>query len=308
LTVSAVASGTIAIGNMIASAESVTSGRVRPGTKITAGSGTSWTVDGATQTVASGSINAMGLTSAGGGDYPDWTATKVFEVTGPFCGNNVNARNKFDNMYIEGGSVTAWPGPRDTVFGGLQQGSVDRTRGALILDDNAWSYLQAFGLRVSPGGGGNFTSRVTLGGGGDAAETILALSNYEGHTWALQHINGTGADGVIGRDIALRDNTGPGKNVITFTGHNTAKLYGGSAGNTMPSCVFINDLIIGNGTAGEDGRPVYFVGQAPTSGYHRKGTLFINDGSVSTATGAPAMWSCTTEGTPGTFKIIAVFP
>jgi hypothetical protein len=308
LTVSAVASGAIAIGNMIASAESVTSGRVRPGTKITGGSGTTWTVDGATQTVTSGSINAMGLTSAGGGEYPDWTPTKVFEVTGPFCGNNVNARNKFDNMYIEGGSVTAWPGPRDTVFGGLQQGSVDRTRGALILDDNAWSYLQTFGLRVSPGGGGNFTSRVTLGGNGDVAETILALSNYEGHTWALQHINGTGADGITGRDIALRDNTAGGKNVITVTGHNTAKLYGGSAGNTMPSSVFINDLIIGSGTAAEDGRPVYFVGQAPTSGYHRQGTLFINDGSVSTATGAPAMWSCTASGTPGTFKIISVYP
>jgi hypothetical protein len=315
LTVSAVASGTIAIGNMIASAESVTSGRVRPGTKITAGSGTTWTVDGATQTVTSGLINAMGLGGAGGGEFPDWTPTKVFEPTGAWGSNSVNARNRWSGMYIEGGSVPAQPGPRDTVIGGLQQGDVDRTRGALILDDNAFNYLKAFGVYVSPGGGStapggiqNFLSSVTLGGNGDAAETILQLVNYEGHTWAFQHINGTGADSITGRDIVLRDNTGPGKNVITFTGHNTAKLYGGSAGNTMPSCVFINDLVIGNGTAGEDGRPVYFVGQAPTSGYHRKGTLFINDGSVSTATGQPAMWSCTAEGSPGTFKIISVYP
>jgi hypothetical protein len=308
LTVTAVASGTIAIGNMIASAESVTSGRVRPGTKITAGSGTTWTVDGATQTVTSGPINAMGLGGAGGGEFPDWNPTQKFEVGGPFCGNNYNARNKFDNMYIEGGSVNAWPGPRDTVFGGLQQSLVDRSRGALIIDENILNYVQTQGVRVSPGGGGNFSSRVSLGGNGDATETILGLSNYEGHTWTIQHINGTGADGITGRDIALRDNTGPGKNVITFTGHNSAKLYGGSAGNTMPSSVFINDLIIGGGTAGEDGRPVYFVGQAPTSGYHRQGTLFINDGSVSTATGAAAMWSCTAGGTPGTFKVIAVYP
>jgi hypothetical protein len=110
------------------------------------------------------------------------TPTQKFEVGGPFCGNNYNARNKFDNMYIEGGSVNAWPGPRDTVFGGLQQSLVDRSRGALIIDENILNYVQTQGVRVSPGGGGNFSSRVSLGGNGDAVETILGLSNYEGHS------------------------------------------------------------------------------------------------------------------------------
>jgi hypothetical protein len=313
LTVSAVTSGAVAVNQTIASNESITSGRVRPGTKITSGSGTTWTVDGAAQTVASGAMNLMSMTGTGGADYPDWTPTKIFEPGGGYGSNSVNARNTILGAYHEGGTAPSQPGPRDLILGGLQQGDVDRTRGALIVDDNKWNYLTAYGLRTSPGGGApsggtNFTSFVTLGGNGDAQETILQLINYEGHTWALQHINGTGADGVDSRDIVFRDNTGPGKNVLTFTGHNTTKLYGGSAGNTLPSSVFINDLIIGSGTAAEDGRPVYMVGQAPTSGYHRKGTLFINDGSVSTATGQPAMWSCTAEGSPGTFKIIAVFP
>jgi hypothetical protein len=89
LTVSAVASGSVAINQTIASDESITSGRVRPGTKITAGSGTTWTVDGAAQTVASGAMNLMGMTGTGGNDYPDWTPTKVFEPGGGYGSNSV---------------------------------------------------------------------------------------------------------------------------------------------------------------------------------------------------------------------------
>jgi hypothetical protein len=74
---------------------------------------------------------------------------------------------------------------------------------------------------------------VTLGSQGDATETIMNILNYEGQAWALQHINGTGPDGVTGRDIAFRDNSGTGKNVLTFTTGSTKKLYGGSTGNTI---------------------------------------------------------------------------
>jgi hypothetical protein len=140
-------------------------------------------------------------------------------VMGP---TRYNARSTILGAYHEGGTAPSQPGPRDLILGGLQQGDVDRTRGALIVDDNKWNYLTAYGLRTSPGGGSppggtNFTSQVTLGGQGDANETILNINNYEQQTWALQHINGTGPDGVTGRDIVFRDNTGPGKNVITFT-------------------------------------------------------------------------------------------
>jgi hypothetical protein len=308
LTVSAVASGVIAIGQMIASNESVTSGRVRPGTKITAGSGSTWTVDGATQTVASGPINAMSLGSAGGSEYPDWTPTKKFEPCGAWGSNSVNARNLWKGMYIEGGTMPAQPGPRDTVIGGLQQGDVDRTRGALILDDNAFTYLQAFGLRTSPGGGGNFSSRVTLGGNGDAAETILNLSNYEGHSWAIQHINGTGPDGITGRDISIfRDKTGPGVDPLIVTGHATAKTFGGSAGNTMPSVLFANMLVVGYGNAAYDGRPVTVGHGAPTSGFYRQGHTVLDDGSGSTTAGQPSSWKCKTEGTPGVWVVASVY-
>lgn len=308
LTVSAVASGAVAINQTIASDESITSGRVRPGTKITAGSGTTWTVDGATQTVASGAMNLMGMTGTGGNDYPDWTPTLVVEPGGGYGSNQYNARNTILGAYHEGGTAPSQPGPRDLILGGLIQGDMDRTRGALIVDDNRWSYLTAYGIRTSPGGGGNFASQVTLGGQGDATETIMNILNYEGQAWALQHINGTGPDGVTGRDIAFRDNSGPGKNVITFTTGSTKKLYGGSAGNTYPDAVFINDLIIGQGNAAEDGRPFSVSPAVPSSGFHRKGHWVFHDGSGSTATGSAAIWQCTAEGTPGTFKVIAVYP
>jgi hypothetical protein len=307
LTVTAVASGALAIGQMIASAESVTSGRVRPGTKITGGSGTTWTVDGAAQTVAGGPINAMSLASAGGSEYPDWTPTKRFEPCGAWGSNNYNARNRWSGMYIEGGTMPAQPGPRDTVIGGLMQGDVDRTRGALIVDDNAWTYLSAFGLWTSPNGAGNYSSRVTLGGNGDTKATVLAWNDYQNASYALRHANGTGTDGIAGADVVLDDITGGGNtNIFTIAGHNTTRTFGGAGGNTLPGAFMPKTLIMPDGAG--DGRPLGTLYSVPTSGYYRAGHVLFNNGGVSLASGQPWGWICTASGSPGTWKILGTVP
>jgi hypothetical protein len=210
-------------------------------------------------------------------------------------------------MYIEGGTMPAQPGPRDVVLGGLQQGDVDRTRGALILDDNAWTYLATLGLWTSPTGAGNYISRVTLGGNGDTKATVLAWNDYQNASYALRHANGTGADGITGADVVLDDITGGGNtNIFTIAGHNTTKTFGGAGGNTLPGAFVPKTLIMPDGAG--DGRPLGTLYSVPGSGYYRAGHVLFNNGGVSLASGQPWGWICTASGSPGTWKILGTVP
>jgi hypothetical protein len=145
LTVSAVASGALAIGNMISGTN------VRAGTTLTGGSGTSWTTSGATQTAASTSMIGMNLSSAGGTNWPDWSPTQQYDAGGPFITRNVNARNTFNWMYIEGSSAIAQPGPNALVLGGILNSLTDYTRGATIWQDGQWSHVNFVDIGTSFG-------------------------------------------------------------------------------------------------------------------------------------------------------------
>jgi hypothetical protein len=165
LTVTAVASGTVAVGNMISGTG------VRAGTLISAlGTGTggtgTYTLGGASQTVASTTITVMALTNpatfSGSNphsttEWPDWSPTLQFEPGGGFGTNNENARNLFLGTYIEGGTMPSQPGSKDFVMGGLQQ-DVDQSRHAYVMAD---ATVQG-GLRFTGGGFGGFISTTTV--------------------------------------------------------------------------------------------------------------------------------------------------
>jgi hypothetical protein len=153
LTIESVTNGALAIGNMIAGSG------VRAGTTLTAGSGTTWTTSGATQTVGAGTaIRAMDMSGSSGPSYPDWTPTQQFYYGGAWVVRNYNARVTVRWSYIEGGSQPAQPSLRTLVLGGMLNQLIDYSKGATVWQDGSWSNLSGVKMITTFGapGGTNY--------------------------------------------------------------------------------------------------------------------------------------------------------
>jgi hypothetical protein len=128
-------------------------------------------------------------TGAWGQNYPDWSATQRYEPGGGFGTNNVNARNVFVSIYIEGGTMPSQPCVNDILLGGLGQ-DIDRSRGALTLINSNWNYLTTDnGLNLS-GIAMNSTSGAPSGAG-SSFEVRFNYTGGSGQPWAYQYYNST---------------------------------------------------------------------------------------------------------------------
>jgi hypothetical protein len=197
-TILSVSAATITNNNLDATDE-VWGPNVLPGTIITSrgtGTGTTGTYNlNQSQTVSStGMVVKRPTNSSGGQNYPAWTPIQRYEPGGGFGTNNINARNVFVSMYIEGGTMPSQPCANDILLGGLGQ-DVDGSRGALLLINSSWSFLTANSVNVeSSSGGDNLTIKGTRGaptGTGGDHEIRFNKGGGTGDPLAYQFYNST---------------------------------------------------------------------------------------------------------------------
>jgi hypothetical protein len=291
LTVTAFTAGTLsalAVGHMIKGTG------VRPGTRITAGSGTTgtYTVDGAAQTVASTALRFMDMSNPGtnnGGDFADWNPTQKYQPGGAFLTRDFNAWNAYFGMYIEGATPPAQAANRDVVWGG-PSGLVNTDRGGLVYDGSQG--MTPFRINGNYNGPTGNKQMLQFIGGGGQNPALWAWLDYDNAHYAWQQWGGSGADGVAGQDLAFVDvTTGGGSNTtptFLFSGRSSSQTFGRSGGQS--GVTYVNKLAIGHGAGpGDpvDGLLVLTSNGTPSTGTFRVGEIRIN---VATGTGIPWAW------------------
>jgi hypothetical protein len=300
MSVTASTISTLAVGDMISGTN------VKPGTKITAGTGGvgTYTVDTNHPTsTGSQKLTIMPLNSSGGGSYPDWTPTKTFEYGGAFGSNNRNAANVFIGMYIEGGTFPAQLGFRDVCIGGLTQ-TIDTSRGGLLENDGIWNQNSVTAHQVYQDAGlKTFTASL---GGYDSSGPRMLTFQKDGSIMALRYGKGSGADNQSSQDIVFDETVigvdgGP---LATFliTAGGTARTFGRSS--PIANAFWPQKLIIpGKDYNQIDGSRVFVDdghGFPPTSGDYARGDVCLAGAGASS--GSPWGYMCTVTGSPGTWK------
>jgi hypothetical protein len=303
LTVSAVASGSLAIGQMISTVDpqGIASTDVIAGTLITAGSGTTWTVSNNHATaVTSRTMRGMGLTNAGGTAYPDWNMTRKYEMGGGYLTNNINARNTLIGTYHEQGTWTSQICTRDIVVGGLLNSAVDVSRGGDKYEDGIWSGLSARQSHGYPNAGFK-TFSVDFGRIKYNKAIVFDAVNYDGKQYSLSFQGGTGLDNLDNQRLWLAE-TGDGnfqQPIMDINLRNATETFTRTA--ALDGAVLMRYLLVGR-TSGLPfgGRLLCMDTAAPTTGAWTQGDVVLNTGA--TGAGVPAGWTCTTSGSPGTWK------
>jgi hypothetical protein len=306
LTVTSVASGAIAIGNMISSAvwPGIGTG-VIAGTTITAGSGTTWTVS-VSQTRSSQAMKAMTLTGSQGQHYPDWNTTRQYETGGSIATSNAQAHVLFAGLYNENGPFPGQPGGGDQVIGGPF--NVDGSRGAHTFTKGVQSQLQTEAVTITDNG---VTVRhaVRIGAsGGLAPVQNRPLLNYtidsSNKTYQWVHTGGDGVDNSHNQQLTFRD-TSIGlealRAIIAITLSESNQNFGRGSGNNVSNAFRPEALFVGDdsGTIG-NARLVRNGTRAPTTGegYYAQGDRIYN---IAATVGQPKGWVCTVTGNSGTW-------
>jgi hypothetical protein len=290
LTVTAFTAGTqasLAVGYMISGTS------VRPGTKITSGSGTtgSFGLSGAAQTVSSRAIRVMEMsndgTTSNGGDFADWNATQTYHPGGAWLTLDFNAWNAYFGMYIEGATPPAQICNRDVVWGGPCN-PVERSRGGLVYS-NSEGGMSPYSINNQWNSPTGTLRTLQFMGGGGPNPNFLGWFDVDSGQWSLG-LAGP-ADGH-NQDFALQDvTTGGGANTTpTFlvSGRSTLQQFGRGAGQY--GVTYVNKLAIGRGAGpGDpvDGLIILTSNGTPATGTFRVGEIRIN---VATGTGIPWAW------------------
>jgi hypothetical protein len=320
LTVTAITSGTIAAGNMIASpllvvdaspfgtyprAGTIIQAFGTGGTTGTGGTGT-YALSGASQTVSSVSINSFSTSTTGGSDYPVWSPTQKYLPGGAFCSRTSQTTNLWKYMYIEGGTFWAQPGTGDVIVGGPSTyAGVDASKQIMQLGQGVMSRVIARADFTSHSTGSNFLQEVQLGGFRNDFQ-ILGSRNWDNtHSYKLRYANGTGSDAVVGQDVKFDRDDGA---TVWMVGANKSASRYGRTGFDSSEALIVPRLFIGYDQPTNDtaARAVFYTGSVPSSGSHAHGEVAINDNA--SATNDPILWYCTVAGTPGTWVVGAKVP
>ncbi len=329
LTVSAVTSGTILVGNQLSTKSyQVTTGRVVAGTLITAqltgttgGVGT-YTVD-TSQTVVSMAMNAS-LTSVHATGAHQWSPTTQFETSYPWGGGSVASRNSWISSYAEDGSPRPQPGNFDIVISptiGVVD-YIDLTRGATVCNEGLWSNFRGQTYYMPREG----PERVCHWQIGPAFPQDLVFHKIgtlgmqpngdAGGTWAnWEHINGTGPDHIENTDIGLvpPNSDAIGAWLEFVSARNGAARFGRPAA-TLAGSTLINKLIIGSGEANADGRFIRTSRFDPSTfgpqGFQvSAGEIVLDNFFTGTpSSGRPWGWICVVGGDPGTWAVMGRIP
>jgi hypothetical protein len=304
LTVSAVASGALAVGNMISTALLAGSGNVTAGTKITGlgtgAGGTGTYIIDTSQTVSSQTMKAMSLAGVNGATWPDWNPTRKYEPGGAILTNNGNANNSFWGVYIEGGTFPAQFCRRDSAMGGPLS-TYDDTRGGTVFAYDTFNSLNTNAYKWFPSANKQ-TLNMNIGQFINARAVLQQWFATDGNPYAWFLGYGDGPDQMNNQCLALTQfSSGEGTHplIAAFMLDNAAKTFNRTVAET--DAVFVHKLLLGDGAgANPTARKIVTVYSAPpSSGSWTKGDVAIN-GDVA-AGGTPA-WSCTTSGSPGTWK------
>jgi hypothetical protein len=222
-----------------------------------------------------------------------WTPEVQFEPAGAYSTITIAARSVWQYIYIEGGTLPAqwcWP---TLVLGGMLNGSYDKTRGVIAIEDGKWTSLGVTSNAIMADN--SWATQFVYVGSGN---TILDWTTFTNQRWNMRMNSLTGNDFIMENAVIGQSQFNP---VFRVRGGGSASLYGRSSdgdwsGGNAP--MQITNLIVGDGSGG-GGRLVQMGPGAPTSGYHAKGEFVLNDGTG--ADNTTFLWRCTAAGTPGTW-------
>lgn len=310
LTVTAVTSGAIAVGNMICSAVWPGIGLgVIAGTKITAfGTGTggtgTYTVS-VSQTRASQVIKAMTLTNSQGAHYPDWSTTQKYETGGFIATSNAQAHMLFAGLYNENGPFPGQPGGGDHIIGGPF--NCDHSRGAHTFANGTQSRIIAEAGNITDNGG-SVTHTVTLGASGTGDAPNRPLLSYKidssNKTYQWIHTGGDGPDGLHAQQLTFRD-TSIGltalRPIITIALSESNLDFGRGSGNVVGWAFRPEALFIGDDSGVPNSARLTRMGTRPPTtgeGWYARGDHIKN---IDAAVGQPKGWICTATGNSGTW-------
>jgi hypothetical protein len=251
-------------------------------------------------TLASGSLGAS---------YPDWSNTGSYTFGGAYISINVNARNLWKALYVEGGQGYSQFCNQDTVIGGLNQNFILQQRGK-VMKDNTWheGLTVVNSLPVQAEGRGRLWYTAFGGNGlfgGPGARNVFAIGDDSGY-------QGSSLEGsyptTAGRELWWIQNGNAETNSVIIPMNGSTETFGRTNPVGHGPWGFRSLYVGGPGgsaTSGAGFRRISFEGIIPADGRESvQGDKVFTTGATA---GGIEGWVCTTSGLAGSTAVWKAF-